>query len=169
MQCYQRTSTDPVAWTLIGDKAQSIDACAGYLEGIRTEKLKAQEVIGGYQGWYVIARPDGIYFTRNLKKFPVRALIQTSNGQLAPPGLVDVCYAGQGANQRVVAPRLKLGACAEALFDKLCLPPGEARYGSWSGTTLRLLDGRLAQAGRDQVFRDQVSQQMPGCRLPIAD
>ena len=168
-QCWQRTATDPVDWTLIGDQAQSIEACAGYLEAIRTEKLKAPELVGGYQGWFVIARPDGIYYTRNLKKFPVRALIHTSDGKLAQPGLVDVCYGGQPPNQKVVAERLKLGACVEALFDKVCLADGEARYGAWSGTTLRLLNGRVAQAGLDGVFRDQVVQQPPDCALPIAD
>ncbi len=64
--------------------------------------------------------------------------------------------------------KLKLGSCIEKLFDKVCLEPGEVRYGGWDSNTIRLIDGRVEQAGRDLVFRPLVTQQ-PGCRLPIAD
>jgi hypothetical protein len=168
-QCYQRVSADPQAFQLVADKSKSIEHCAGYLEAIRTEKLKTEELVGGYQGFYVIARPEGIYYTRDLKKFPVRALVRTDDGKLAAPGVVDACYAGQGPTLHKVAERLKLGACVERLFDKVCLEPGQTSYGAWSGTTLRLADGRVEQGGRDGIFRPLVTQQPPDCALPIAD
>ena len=85
-------------------------------------------------------------------------------------GVRTVYYeAGQGPTVRKVADRLKLGSCVEQLFDKVCLAPGETSYGAWSGTTLRLRDGRVEQGGRDGVFRPLVTQQMPGCLLPVAD
>ena len=168
-QCWQRTAVEPQGFNLISDQAPTIEACAGFLEAVRTERLKVKELVGGYQGWYVVARPEGIYYTRNLKKFPVRALVRTDNGKLVAPGVVDACYAGRGEGQRKVAERLTLGGCVERLFDKVCLPAGEARFGGWSGTTLRLQDGQVAQAGRDEVFRGQVTQQPPDCALPIAD
>lgn len=168
-QCYQRTAASPAQWALIGDAAKSIEECAGYIEAVRTEKLKVAEVVGGYQGFYVIARPDGIYYTKDLARFPVKALVHTDNGRLAAPGVVDACYAGQGPTLHKVAERLKLGACIVRLFDKVCLKPDENTYGAWSGTTLRLVGEQVQQAGRDGVFRDLVRQRQPGCALPITD
>jgi hypothetical protein len=166
-QCWQRVAASPPKWTMVADQSKSIEACGGYLEAIRTQTLKVEEVIGGYQGFFVIARPQGIYYTTDLKKFPIRALVRTDDGKLAPPGQVTECYDGRGETARP-AGKLKLGSCIEKLFDKVCLAPGEVRYGGWDSNTIRLIDGRVEQAGRDLVFRPLVTQQ-PGCRLPIAD
>lgn len=60
---------------------------------------------------------------------------------------------------------MAMGTCVQQLFSGSCLRPGEARYGRWGNTTLRLVPRRVEQSPNNQDFRTLVEQNRD-CTIP---
>ena len=52
-------------------------------------------------------------------------------------------------------------ACVTALYAGTCVRPGEAQYGRWGDTTLRLVPGRSEQSSDTRRFR--TVERRPSC------
>jgi hypothetical protein len=61
---------------------------------------------------------------------------------------------------------VSLGQCARALFDGRCERAGDALYGRWAGSTLRLVAGRVEISPDNRNFRPLVPQNPQDCSLP---
>jgi hypothetical protein len=61
---------------------------------------------------------------------------------------------------------LSLGQCARALFEGRCERAGEALYGRWAGSTLRLVPGRVEISPDNRNFRPLAAQNPQDCSLP---
>ena len=60
---------------------------------------------------------------------------------------------------------MSLGACVQALYAGTCVRPGEAQYGRWGDTTLRLVPRRVEQSNDNTRFRT-LAQQDRNCQFP---
>jgi len=60
---------------------------------------------------------------------------------------------------------MSLAACVQALYSGTCVAPGEARYGRWGDTTLRLVPRRVEQSTDNNRFRT-LAQQDRQCQFP---
>lgn len=76
----------------ISEKVPSLEYCAAYLEGMRQRFLRLgggrTQMMGSYQGQFIILEPRGIFTAPNLKARPYLALVRTGDGRLAVPGAV---------------------------------------------------------------------------------
>jgi hypothetical protein len=61
-----------------------------------------------------------------------------------------------------------LNDCVQALFAGRCVHPGEADYGRYGETTLRLVPGRVEQANDNLHFHTVVEQRRGNCEIPSA-
>jgi hypothetical protein len=61
--------------------------------------------------------------------------------------------------------QLALGACVRVLFQGQCVGSGDAVYGRWGATTLRLIPGRVEISEDNQHFRPLVAQDAQTCAL----
>jgi hypothetical protein len=61
---------------------------------------------------------------------------------------------------------VSLGQCARTLFDGRCERAGDALYGRWGGSTLRLVPGRVEISPDNRNFRPLVPQNPQDCSLP---
>lgn len=59
-----------------------------------------------------------------------------------------------------------LNVCARILFDRQCVPPGQAIYGRWGGQTLRVVPGRVEMSDNNRDFHPLLSQNPQDCSLP---
>ncbi|KAK0359520.1 hypothetical protein LTR94_030984, partial [Friedmanniomyces endolithicus] len=65
----------------------------------------------------------------------------------APPAAVGAqCMRHTGSDWRVLSSGLSLNACVQALYAGVCVRPGDAQYGRWGDTTLRLVPRRVEQS-----------------------
>ncbi len=82
----------------------------------------------------------------------------------APAGGGDraACLRFTGSEWRQVTDNVTQGACIQALFAGRCVRAGEAEYGRWGTTTLRLVPGKVEQAPDNKTFRT-VAEQRRGC------
>lgn len=98
-----------------------------------------------------------------------------SVGQTTPPAPAPVqavstaaCLRHTGSDWRSLSSGMSLNACVQALYAGTCVRPGEALYGRWGDTTLRLVPRRVEQSADNNVFRTLVEQdrscQFPGLR-----
>ncbi|HVL41636.1 MAG TPA: hypothetical protein VM348_05720, partial [Brevundimonas sp.] len=73
-----------------------------------------------------------------------------------------------GSDWRSLSSNMSLNACVQALYAGTCVRPGEALYGRWGETTLRLVPRRVEQSPDNNRFRTLVEQdracQFPGLR-----
>ena len=80
----------------------------------------------------------------------------------------SACLRHNGTDWRTVSSSLSLNACVQALFAGTCVRPGDALYGRWSETTLRLVPRRVEQSPDNSRFTPLVDQdrrcQFPGLR-----
>jgi hypothetical protein len=53
---------------------------------------------------------------------------------------------------------MSLSACVQALYSGTCVRPGDALYGRWGNTTLRLVPGRVERSENNADFRTLVEQ-----------
>lgn len=85
--------------------------------------------------------------------------------QLARAAPVAEClrYAGQG--WRSVG-AMSLNACVQALFSGRCMSAGQAAYGRWGTTAVRLIPHRVEMADDNRTFRTLVEQIDEGCVIP---
>lgn len=81
----------------------------------------------------------------------------------AAPGAPCLSYVGD--SWRELSGGTTLNACVQAMFAGACLRPGEARYGRWGNTTLRLVPRRVEQSPNNQDFRTLVEQNR-NCSIP---
>jgi hypothetical protein len=74
------------------------------------------------------------------------------------------CLRHAGGDWRELSTGLSLDACVKLLFDGQCVRPGDAVYGRWGDTTLRLVPGRVEQSTDNRNFRTLTTQGR-GCTI----
>ena len=75
------------------------------------------------------------------------------------------CLRHTGSEWRAISNGMSLGACVQALYAGTCVRPGEAQYGRWGDTTLRLVPRRVEQSNDNTRFRT-LAQQDRNCQFP---
>jgi hypothetical protein len=75
------------------------------------------------------------------------------------------CLRYTGTDWRDIADNYTLNACIQALFAGRCVHPGEAVYGRFGETTLRLVPGQVQQSSDNRNFHTVVEQKR-GCDIP---
>jgi hypothetical protein len=75
------------------------------------------------------------------------------------------CLRYTGSDWRMLSSNLTLNACVQALYSGTCVRPGEALYGSWGETTLRLVPRRVEQSPDNNRFRT-LAEQDRSCQFP---
>jgi hypothetical protein len=101
------------------------------------------------------------------------ATAPTDSTQPAQPATQPASSGGQclrytGSDWRVVSSGGSLNQCVQELYAGTCVRPGEALYGRWGETTLRLVPRRVEQSPDNNRFRTLADQdrscQFPGLR-----
>ncbi|HST92261.1 MAG TPA: hypothetical protein VLJ13_08705 [Brevundimonas sp.] len=77
----------------------------------------------------------------------------------------SACLRHTGSDWRSISASMSLNACVQALYAGTCVRPGEAQYGRWGDTTLRLVPRRVEQSPDNSRFRTLVEQDR-GCQFP---
>ncbi|MGZ9099896.1 MAG: hypothetical protein ACXW3O_09355 [Brevundimonas sp.] len=77
----------------------------------------------------------------------------------------SACLRHTGSDWRSLSANMSLNACVQALYAGTCVRPGEALYGRWGDTTLRLVPRRVEQSPDNNRFRTLVEQDR-GCQFP---
>lgn len=75
------------------------------------------------------------------------------------------CLRYTGSDWRVVLSGVSLNQCVQALYAGTCVRPGEAQYGRWGETTLRLVPRRVEQSPDNNRFR-LLADQDRRCQFP---
>ena len=83
----------------------------------------------------------------------------------APAVSGTACLRHTGSEWRQVSGDMSLAACVQALYSGTCVRPGEASYGRWGDTTLRLVPRRVEQSTDNNRFRT-LAQQDRNCQFP---
>jgi hypothetical protein len=73
----------------------------------------------------------------------------------------SACLRFTGGDWRQLSPGTSLDTCKRLLFEGQCVRPGEANYGRWGDTTLRLVPGRIEQSSDNRRFR--TVERRPSC------
>jgi hypothetical protein len=79
------------------------------------------------------------------------------------PGAQSLRHTGE--HWRAVSSNMSLNACVQALYSGTCVRPGDALYGRWGNTTLRLVPRRVEQSPDNNRFRTLVEQDR-SCQFP---
>lgn len=86
--------------------------------------------------------------------------------QPAPqPASGAACLRHTGSDWRSLSSNMGLNACVQALFSGTCVRPGDALYGRWGDTTLRLVPRRVEQSADNTRFRT-LAEQDRSCQFP---
>lgn len=86
----------------------------------------------------------------------------TSDFEIAPTQASgSACLRFTGDDWRQLSPGTSLETCKRLLFEGQCVRPGEANYGRWGDTTLRLVPGRIEQSSDNRRFR--TVERRPSC------
>lgn len=86
----------------------------------------------------------------------------TSDFEIAPTQASgSACLRFTGGDWRQLSPGTSLDTCKRLLFEGQCVRPGEANYGRWGDTTLRLVPGRIEQSSDNRRFR--TVERRPSC------
>ncbi|WP_420472112.1 hypothetical protein [Brevundimonas sp. FT23042] len=75
------------------------------------------------------------------------------------------CLRYTGSDWRVMGSGLSLNQCVQQLYAGTCVTPGEALYGRWGETTLRLVPRRVEQSPDNNRFRT-LAEQDRSCQFP---
>lgn len=75
------------------------------------------------------------------------------------------CLRHTGSDWRALSSNMSLNACVQALYSGTCVRPGDAQYGRWGNTTLRLVPRRVEQSSDNSRFRTLVEQDR-SCQFP---
>ncbi|HYC96643.1 hypothetical protein [Brevundimonas sp.] len=75
------------------------------------------------------------------------------------------CLRHTGSDWRSLSSNMSLNACVRALYSGTCVRPGDALYGRWGNTTLRLVPRRVEQSPDNDRFRTLVEQDR-SCQFP---
>jgi hypothetical protein len=90
----------------------------------------------------------------------------TEPAQPAPqPVAVGQCLRHTGSEWRMLSSSMTLNACVQALYSGTCVRPGDAQYGRWGDTTLRLVPRRVEQSPDNNRFRT-LAEQDRSCQFP---
>jgi hypothetical protein len=81
----------------------------------------------------------------------------------APSGQACLRHVGNGWRQ--LSSNMGLSGCVQALYSGVCVAPGEAQYGRWGATTLRLVPRRVEQSDDNSRFR-VLTRQNGDCQFP---
>ena len=81
----------------------------------------------------------------------------------APSG--SACLRHTGSEWRAISSSMSLSACVQALYAGTCVRPGDAQYGRWGETTLRLVPRRVEQSSDNVRFRT-LAEQDRSCNFP---
>jgi hypothetical protein len=88
---------------------------------------------------------------------PVEAAVQPASG--------SQCLRYTGSDWRIVSAGSSLNQCVQALYSGTCVRPGDALYGRWGDTTLRLVPRRVEQSPDNNRFRT-LAEQDRSCQFP---
>jgi hypothetical protein len=83
----------------------------------------------------------------------------------APATAGAQCLRHTGSDWRVLSSGMSLNACVQALYAGTCVRPGDAQYGRWGETTLRLVPRRVEQSSDNTRFRT-LAEQDRNCQFP---
>lgn len=84
----------------------------------------------------------------------------------SPPVRVgSACLRHTGSDWRSLSGNMSLEACVQALYAGTCVRPGDAQYGRWGDTTVRLVSGRVEQSADNSRFSTLVEQDR-SCQFP---
>ncbi|MBW8303296.1 MAG: hypothetical protein K0M78_05010 [Brevundimonas sp.] len=75
------------------------------------------------------------------------------------------CLRHTGSDWRSLSSNMSLNACVQALYSGVCVRPGDALYGRWGNTTLRLVPRRVEQSPDNNRFSTLVEQDR-SCQFP---
>ncbi|NJC39978.1 hypothetical protein GGQ87_000236 [Brevundimonas alba] len=75
------------------------------------------------------------------------------------------CLRHTGSDWRALSSNMSLNACVQALYSGTCVRPGDALYGRWGNTTLRLVPRRVEQSPDNNRFSTLVEQNQ-SCQFP---
>ncbi|MDQ8027666.1 MAG: hypothetical protein REJ23_02995 [Brevundimonas sp.] len=93
---------------------------------------------------------------------------QPAQPSAQPASTGGQCLRYTGSDWRVVSSGGSLNQCVQELYAGTCVRPGEALYGRWGETTLRLVPRRVEQSPDNNRFRTLADQdrscQFPGLR-----
>jgi hypothetical protein len=81
------------------------------------------------------------------------------------PASGSACLRHTGSDWRSLSSNMSLNACVQALYAGTCVRPGEALYGRWGDTTLRLVPRRVEQSADNSRFRT-LAEQDRSCQIP---
>src|SRR5690606_33257678 len=87
---------------------------------------------------------------------PERPAVQAAGAQ---------CLRHTGSDWRAISSNMSLNACVQALYSGTCVRPGDALYGRWGNTTLRLVPRRVEQSPDNNRFSTLVEQDR-SCQFP---
>lgn len=98
---------------------------------------------------------------------PTTPRIETAPSAPAPAPVASgsPCLRYTGSDWRVLSNGMSRNACVTALYAGTCVRPGEAQYGRWGDTTLRLVPRRVEQSGDNSRFRT-LAEQDRNCQFP---
>ncbi len=82
-----------------------------------------------------------------------------------PAAATGQCLRHTGSEWRMLSSSMTLNACVQALYAGTCVRPGDAQYGRWGDTTLRLVPRRVEQSGDNERFRT-LAEQDRSCQFP---
>lgn len=83
----------------------------------------------------------------------------------APSASGSPCLRHTGSDWRTLSGGMSLNACVQALYAGTCVGPGDAQYGRWGDTTLRLVPRRVEQSNDNARFRT-LAEQDRNCQFP---
>jgi hypothetical protein len=83
----------------------------------------------------------------------------------AQPASGAACLRHTGSDWRSLSSSTSLNACVQTLYAGTCVRPGEALYGRWGDTTLRLVPRRVEQSSDNSRFRT-LAEQDRSCQFP---
>lgn len=86
-------------------------------------------------------------------------------GPTEPVRVGSTCLRHTGSDWRSLSGNMSLNACVQALYAGTCVRPGDAQYGRWGDTTLRLVSRRVEQSADNNRF-SILAEQDRSCQFP---
>lgn len=96
---------------------------------------------------------------------PADSLVPAPAPRPAPSASGSPCLRHTGSDWRTLSGSMSLNACVQALYAGTCVGPGDAQYGRWGDTTLRLVPRRVEQSNDNARFRT-LAEQDRNCQFP---
>ena len=100
-----------------------------------------------------------------LAPMPEPVTIEPSRPTPVPAAGGAPCLRHTGSDWRSLSGGMSLSACVQALFAGTCVRPGDALYGRWGETTLRLVPRRVEHSNDNSRFR-VLTEQDRNCQFP---